>query len=502
MPASARTLNDLPISLTLYETIARGNGIIGNIKSQIGATWQHSTRSIGGYWMATANYAGTRDEILEMFAEGMVREVRESTGGLITWAGFIAEMKLTLDGVTYERQWGRMANAIKAIYSRIGDNQLTNGSAESAAWTAYNTPTTNEQSTTWVSDGTYSAHLVSNSANDGATIQSGITIVAEKVYDCRCTVNVISGTWVLEVYRTDTGAPLATATENTAGQRVMSCSIEDTNTYASTIGVRIYETTGTGEIYADGAVFQEGPIQAETAWDTDEDSIDEYGRMEDILLLAGQSDEDANDIVATDRRKRAWPRALPPNEYESQEIEAGNDKLEITFYGHIFTARNIYTSTTGTDTRSAHITDLIGQTEFLSAGIIETNSRDYQIDDQAPIRIWEVLRDITLAGDASGNRWICGVFGDRAFDYRQADTTISYHYRGGRLLHPAGGDMEPWFALPGLAYVDDMPLGPGDITGDDADDPHVVFFEEVEFSAADWLAGGSGLKYRREVSGE
>jgi hypothetical protein len=93
------------------------------------------------------------------------------------------------------------------------------------------------------------------------------------------------------------------------------------------------------------------------------------------------------------------------------------------------------------------------------------------------------------------------VFGNRLFDYRVADTALSYRYRNGRLLNIAGGEMEPWFALPGLAYIDDLPIGPPDLTGDEADDPHVKWIEEVEFSVADWLAGseGAGLKFRREA---
>ena len=88
-------LADLPIDLGLYETVLRGGGALRDIKTRIGETWQRSIRSVGGYWLGTAEYRAPRDELLELFLEGMMREVRETLGGLVTWQGFIAEMHLT-----------------------------------------------------------------------------------------------------------------------------------------------------------------------------------------------------------------------------------------------------------------------------------------------------------------------------------------------------------------------------------------------------------------------
>ena len=55
---------------------------------------------------------------------------------MVTWAGFLAEMTLTLDGLVYVRRWADIANRVQAIYSRLGDNMLTNGSVETGNWTA------------------------------------------------------------------------------------------------------------------------------------------------------------------------------------------------------------------------------------------------------------------------------------------------------------------------------------------------------------------------------
>lgn len=500
-----RELDELPIALNLLDTIKRGSAPLGNVKKALGRTYRRSVRRIGGYYYGTAEWHGEDYEKLEMFQDGMMRQLVESLGGLTTWRGFVAGMVLTLDGQKFERRWDGRANRVKAIYSRIGDNQFTNGGAESGAWTAYNTPTTLEVSTAWYTEGAQSCHIVADSANDGATIQTGITIVAAKAYDCRLSVRLVSGTWKLEIYRTDTGATLASVSENTAGDHTINCSISDTNTYAGAIGVRFYCTDAAGEIYADAGVFQEAPARAETAWSEDADAQDEYGVMEEVLLLAGQSDEDANDKAVTYRKENAWTRARPPSEFDEEMPASGDDedgsgvKLEVEFYGDAYTVRNKYSTRTGTDTRSNHVTNLVGDCEFVSAGTIEENLREYFIDTQAPIRIWEILKDIALAGDLNGALWQCGVFGDRLFDYKPVETAILYHARGGKLYHTGGGLVEPWLAVPGYCYVDDLPIGPADLTGDDGDDPHVLFLEEVEFDAARWLDGESGLKYRVEA---
>ncbi len=46
---------------------------------------------------------------------------------------------------------------------------------------------------------------------------------------------------------------------------------------------------------------------------------------------------------------------------------------------------------------------------------------------------------------------------------------------------------------PGLAHIDDMPVGPGHITGEEADDPRNVYLDEIEFIAPNQLA------FRREA---
>lgn len=678
-----RSLDSLLVDLQLYDTVKRGGGPIMNVKKQLGATWRRSIRSVGGYWLGTAEFRGDPFDMQDLFLTGLTREIRETYGGLITWAGMIVEMVLTLGGRQYTRRWADLANRVQVIYTRLGDNQFTNGSVESGAWSAYNTPTTRAQSTAWIADGTYSlhlvtdssaanvltngsaetlvspsfwsnyfspttlaqstfwvyagtysAHIVGNSANDGAVIepgiisvlaatiydcqvqvdiiagtwklevyrtdtdatlasttesrtgvlqmqcsvpvtntyaggvnvrlyctttsgeiyaddarfqarayqgaiiQTGITIVAAKAYECQVSVKIVSGTWKLEIYRTDTDATLGSGTENNTGQRTMRASISDTNTYAGTIGVRLYCTTVTGEIYADGAAFRETAVQARTSWLANTQAQSDFGTLELALLQGAMSDAAANAHAATALAQLAWPRTIPPELFMPEMLagEAGmryveggaaaslgkhgelalanpsvisdpmrmeGAALSIVVAGYAFSLRNKYTSRGGTtQAASTHVSNLIGDSEFVTAGSIATNSFQYQVDDRAPLRVWEVLRDIAIAGDASGNRWTAGVYGNRVFNYAQAGTKPDYHLRGGELITGSGGPSDPWLALPGLVYMDDMPAGPGGLSGNSSDDPHVVFVEEVEWDVAGWLAGRSGLTFRQLASGD
>ena len=502
-----RSLDTLPIDLTLYHNIKHGATPIRNMKAALAPSWRRSIRSRGGYWMATASYLGTRDEMLELFLDGMMREIRETAGGQTTWQGFLAGMDLTLDGMTFTRAWGEMLNKCKVIYARLGDNLFSDGSAESAAWSAYNTPTTLEQSAVWRTHGNYSCHIVADSNDDGAIIETGIPIVAGKGYECRVTTNIVSGGWQLEIYLIDTGSILGVAQENTAGQRVMRAEVSMENEISGDIGVRIFCSDEPGEIYADEAVFQESPVRAETSWYEDLTSQKEWGVMEEVLLEAGMSDASANGKALAEVTKRAWPRTIPPDEFQVlqfNEDESSPDserqKLDLTFYGYGFTLRNKHTLVTGTNAASAHMSNLISAAEFVTAATIQENTMDYKIDERGALRTWEIVRDIALAGDADGNRWNCGVYGGRVFVYVPAEEVIQMRIQNGQVIDKAGKEMDGWFVMPGLAYIDDMPIGPGSTTGYLSDDPHIQFIEEVEFDVAEWLKGNSGVRVRREVN--
>ena len=483
---------------TLHNSVKRGNGGLWSITDRIKDTWTRSTRDVGGYWIGTCDYKGSTDDLLEMFLEGMAREVREDSGGLITWQGYIAEMELTLDGIRYVRSMVNMANAVKTIYTRLGDTMLTNGGAESGTWTAASgvggtTGTASAvQSTTWVNRGTYSCMITSPCGIQGAYVGASgyaLTVAACVQYEISGVVSACTGSWRISCNRSDTDGSLASdSTRSQIGEKQVRLTIPTTSSYAGTCDLRITSESASGIIYADSFTMAIAPVQAQTGWKTDTDSMTEYGRCEQALLEASMTSAAANAKALTVLKKQAWARSLPPSEFTligADMMGGDKNKLTLTVHGYAHTLANKYSLTVDTATASAHVTSLIGESEFITAGGISSNTLQYQIDSRAPIKHWQILMDIIKAGDASGNRWVGGVVAGRYFDYRQADNVIAYRYRKGQFYHPAGGYLEPWFAEPGhLLYLDDAPVGPTQISGTTEDDPHVVYVSEVEMGPA------------------
>jgi hypothetical protein len=507
-------------ALTLYTSVMDGNASFrhGDVTARMKKTWQRSIRAVGGYWLGTADYEGSIEELLEMFAEGMLREVRESVGGMLTWQGYIAQMELTLNGVTFTRSLVDVYNAVKAIYTRLGDNLLSNGSAESGAWTVYNGATVT-QSTVWVSDGLYSC-LISDAdgnpaAPKGARISGAgyaLTIVAGAAYEIQVKVNVVSGSWRVSVNRSDTDAALAAdSTHGAVGEKVFNFTIPAANTYAGTVDFRITSEAalhGTGSIYGDGAYFELAPVRAETNWKTDADSIAMYGRMENVLLDVAEVWSQAAAHATTSMKKSAWPRLVGQNEFatvDPQTLGSTPNKLSLLLHGYVHTLANKYVQTTQPALGQAadtQVRSVISEAEFVTAGGININTVTFQIDNRAPIRHWQVLSDIIAMGDAAGNRWIGGVGAGRLFHYQQADGLVWYHYRGGKYYNSAGGELEPWFAKPShLLYLDDSPVGPTQISGNVEDDPHVQYVAEVEMGPATEDFPNGTLIMRHEVTG-
>lgn len=487
-------------SFNLYASVKHGGAYISNITARV-TNWRHSTRRIGGYWTASCDYTGSRSMLDDFFLNNFMGEIRTSVGGVQCWQGFIGAMSYVRDGVLWVRTIADRANKVKSIYTRIGDNLLTNGSAESGAWAAavgggVTGAATITQSTTWVTDGTYSCKIVVGSAIiAGADIQASITIVANKAYQARVSLNVVSGSWRVAINRTDTDASLAFySTAAQTGDLQAALTIPDTNTYAGTVRFRITSESSAGTIYGDGAVMQTAPERAETNWKTDDASITEYGTLEKVMLKAGMSDAAANAEVSTVLADSAWVRTVPPNEYAIGNVQTP-DKLSLSLFGYIFTMKWRYSTVTGTNAMSTLINSMITQqSDYLATGIVDTNSTQYYIDNRAPLSLWTIASQIALSGDASGNRWQMGVYNGRKLNYSQVSTALTYNMRRGQLFNVAGGVYESWLANPGWAFLQDAPMTPISITSNTTDDPRHIYLEEIEYIAPD------GLRFRREVN--
>lgn len=474
------------ISLQLADPLLAGNGPLGDYTTVLAPTWRRSIARHGGFKIGSCTLTGeqlTRAELDEWFRFGLLREIRETGGGAETWRGCAAKLEYVRGNDTFVRDVSMMANAVRSIYTRIGDNVLANGSAESGAWTVYNGATVT-QSREWVSHGTYSCKIVvADTQIRGATVQDGISVTAGVQYLIRITLHALGGSWRFAANRSDNGHSLAHySTHGVTGDHVVEITIPETNTYTGTVSLIITSEASAGTIYGDAGVFQSGPVRAETGWYLDQPSVRVHGRKEDILLRGGKSMADANAEAQGELLARAWPNPQPPRSGSTVPSTSG-DSLQITFAGYYATLNWLYATLAGTRSCSNWVKALsAAQAAYVIPSAIETNDTDYYVDDRAPLRIGDILRDIVDAGETGGAKWGIGVYAGRRLIYGRVAPELSYYRRGGRLYSSSGAEIEPWLAQPGWALWEDMPLGPGTLTGSAQHDPRWVYLEEVELT--------------------
>lgn len=480
----------LPYTLSLYNSVKRGNGRIGEITSRA-ANWKRSIRRIGGYWMGSFEYRGSRDERDDLFIDGLMREIRETSGGIINWLGFIGDMEYTRDGIAWRKSMFDAKNSVKVLFTRLFDNLLPNGSAESGAWTVANGyggttgAATVTQSTVWVADGVYSCSIVSPGGIEGAAIITSVALVADTSYSFQVQLNVISGSWRIAINKTsDNSKVAASSTRSTLGVQQVNLNVPP-NTYVGNVRIIITSESAAGTIYGDAAILQVAAQPADTGWQRDATSITEYGRIDDILLEGGLSADAAAAKAASQLARYAWPRLLPPDSFT--DAAENEDRLMITCYGYIFTLNWRMNEIYGTYGMSTVVNSLLSGMDYISAGVIDTNSVSYTIENRVQLPVWQILKTLATAGDASGNLWQMGSYADRKLNYTQFPSTLAYRFRNGNLYNVAGGIFEPWLAQPGWMKLDDAPIVPGSISANSNDDPRRAIIEEVEYSAPNGL---------------
>jgi hypothetical protein len=431
----------------------------------------------------------------EFFLSNLFGRVVESVGGEKTWEGFIAEMELTHNGLAFVRSVYPMANYARTIYRFIGPNLFTDGSAESSSWTQVGTPSTHEFTTAWFSKGTQGVHVVTDAADEGTQIESGITVTAGRSYICRVTTEIISGNWTLSVHNTTGDGVLGQRTAATTDEKeVLTCQVPESHE-ATSVYVRLTADGAAAEAYFDAAVLQLAPFRKETEWFTDTDSEAEFGRIERIMVEAGMTDAQATGRAEDVVYRSAWPRTRPPERFGVSQIDDTiEDSLTISVAGYVHTLSWLHAVTTGgNDSASNHITNLVTESEFITAGAVEDNlSFQTGVKEDNPITLWDALEEVILAGDGTGTPYAGGVYPGRTFDYGARSTSVDYIYSGGQLQSSQGGHIEPWFVRPGICHMAEMPIEPAGITGRTQDDPRNVWLAEVEFVAPD------GIEFVRE----
>jgi hypothetical protein len=471
-----------PYSLTLYERVTNGNALRGDVTDLLRQTWRRSIRRVGDYWLGTAEIKMERGDLDDFFQDGLLREIREITLGDETWRGAIVMMEYTRGGVVFVRDVTRMANAVRVTYTRIGDNVLTNGSGESGAWTAYNGATV-AQDAAWSTHGTYSIRVtVDDTAIRGATIQSGIAVVAGQQYLIRGTLKVTSGSWRVSSNRADTDASLAFfSTGGQPGDFAFNITIPETNTYTGNVDFRITSEASAGVVNVDACVFQLGPCQAETGWYTDAESIEMFGRKETISSRSGMSTSDANAECESALLTSAWPMVLPPRSGRTINEREAEDVIKVTFAGYWAMLNWVYTTLSGTKSKSDWVKALAAlQPTFVAAVMADTNAAEFTIDDRAAQRVGDLLKNLVVSGEPGGAKYAIGVGAGRRLNYDKVAAELAYVLRGAQLCSVSGDEIEPALVRPGWMLWEAMPIVPGWISASAEHDPRWVYLEEVE----------------------
>ena len=212
----------------------------------------------------------------------------------------------------------------------------------------------------------------------------------------------------------------------------------------------------------------ESNVQAETAYQTNQTSIDRYLRREYIVYKDNVSATQAVDFAEDFLNKHydSWPKSTDFN-------VSGEDGLEITALGMGRLFNNFYCTVTtpaglvDVDDFVDDIwtTDLAPYLPFLSLGGIETNNYEVEREQRTPTRCGDLIDALARAGNnVLPYRW--QVDGDFQFRFEKMilTPTLEWHgaSRGGitKLL----GDVISWNAEPGIMTdrtVQDLPALPG-----------------------------------------
>ncbi len=235
----------------------------------------------------------------------------------------------------------------------------------------------------------------------------------------------------------------------------------------------------------------QGSTTTATAWSEITASSDLYGESGYIDVVT----EDYNSDSATARRDRiltdrAFPQVVSVRGFEHREDRSRRqpDSLKVRCVGNIFGMnRRYYESNISSAAISTQITTLVGQSEFVTAGKIDTNAMSVPVYCQGqPDRLWIIIEDLLCRGDTAGRSYVAGVYAGRKFDYNQAATSVTHYWRDGQLVNVAGiparaSDIKPDIVVENSgAMVGLTPAG-----GAQLDSQRIFYVEEVEFSMPD-----------------
>ncbi|MCP4567986.1 MAG: hypothetical protein GY841_10440 [FCB group bacterium] len=401
--------------LTLRQRPLNGDARIYTVDlDTIAQGWQRSTRAVGGYYSAGFNVNGISSVLMrDYFYNWIGRVVREETAGVTTWEGIVYKLSLIQDGVEHiiSMEPDKFHNAVDVYYT---DSAVVDANVGAMAYLVAQDrfQDTGQDFTPWAGTDPAPYRIQINNTNDTVTtayighITSAPANDTVAVYTNR---GLTSQGWTGVDPAGLTAANYQIIEVDAENQRISAGLAEDANSQA------------------------------------------EYGESQYFVTQSGADSTAAEALRDRHLAEFAYPRARMVNQGDAENT------LVVTCAGLWFTSFWRYWTHSETGTASELITSLTGDTEFLTAGRIDTNTLDvtcaaYDI----PQRIGDLLERVVSQGDASGNLYNCGVYENRVLHYEQAPTTAAYYLDNGVLKNLGGQPVIPQMIKPGFLVATDL----------------------------------------------
>jgi hypothetical protein len=235
-------------------------------------------------------------------------------------------------------------------------------------------------------------------------------------------------------------------------------------------------------------------VQTATGVADDADSQALYGIVPKILTPGGVSATDAARIRDTFLEEHK----LPVTSHDFSSAGAPPTSLTLHCLGYVHWLMWPYNQvvSVGTVNASAKITTVLAADPNLAWLAWDTTGVDtntlqvfrYEYEDNLA---WDILKDTAARGDANDDRWLIGVYADRAVRYELAPSTVEYNMMlsdpAKRVTTESGTEVPYWDVLPGkwLLFTDFLPGRA--IPSSLREDPRAAFLESVTFTAPNTL---------------
>jgi len=443
-------------SLQLYGK-PTGSGFLDSMITGIAHRWKRNSLAIGGFWDGSFVVENLSSDILTDFYDRWLGyRLVERSYGQVSWEGIIWQLDLIQNGVNYRRtfdtEW--WSNKVKAVYSypTVEDTQQAN--------LVYN-PVANS----FQDDGQDFSDWETNPAAPPAVYRISVTNDDDTQVNgylglAFTTTNANDSIYIY----TDVSLTIAGWNGTVAGKTPIS--------------------------YVVSNILLSG-VRQDTGWTTNDDSIELYGQREYILSLPGATPTAATALRDSYLDEYTWPRSrMAGGDITIGEKRKIPNTLEVTAKGFWHTLNWRHKEVSEVGTTSALITNIAGESEFVTAGRIDTNSDDSFVDCTANAQgMGDLIESLIAQGDASGNMWQGGVYEDRKLNYCQDPNKVEYILRNMMLYDKGNQPAIPTLLKPGF-YVrnSNAPSGqqpPG--ASNFWDNPQVAYIDEVEFSAPNKL---------------